>query len=165
MSEAKPSKLKPPGEVPPELRATSLLVRLLDDAVPIPGTKIRFGLDPIIGLLPGIGELIDFVLSAGIVLSLLRRGGSGILVVKMVWNIILDTLIGFIPFLGDLFDFGYKANRRNQNLALEHYRDNKHRGSAWPAILLAVALLTAVGISLFALFAWICSSLRAILGI
>ena len=165
MSEPIAPKPNTGGEVPPELKATSQLVRLLDDAVRIPSTKIRFGLDPIIGLFPGVGEPVDFVLSAGIVLSLLRRGGSGMLVVKMVWNIILDTLIGFIPFLGDIFDFGYKANRRNLYLALEHYRDSKHQGSAWPAILLAIGLLAAVGIALFALFAWIFSSLRAALGI
>ena len=83
--------------------------RLLDNAIPIPGTKIRFGLDPILGLLPGGGDSITGGLSAYIVVEAARMGLPREILWKMVGNILLDSFAGTIPVLGDLFDVGLKS--------------------------------------------------------
>lgn len=89
------------------------LARLLDSEFRLPGTRWRIGLDPLIGLVPGIGDAA----SAGISLWLIAEAGrlgvpSGTLL-KMLLNLLVDTTAGSIPVLGDVFDAGYKANLRN----------------------------------------------------
>ena len=93
---------------------------LLDNSIPIPGTRIRLGIDQIIGLVPGIGDLIGGVLSLYIIAEAWRLGVPRGLLARMGWNVAVDTLVGEIPILGDLFDIGFKANRRNVQL-LEAY--------------------------------------------
>jgi hypothetical protein len=102
------------------------LAGLLDAAVGIPGTKVRFGLDSVLGLVPGVGDLVGGVLSVFIVISAARLGASPALVARMLGNIAVDTAIGTVPLLGDLFDVGWKANLRNVALIEEHV-ENPHR--------------------------------------
>ena len=94
--------------------------RLLDNAIPIPGTKIRFGLDPILGLLPGGGDTVTGGLSAYIVVEAARMGLPREVLWKMVGNILLDSFAGTIPVLGDLFDVGWKSNVKNIELLDKH---------------------------------------------
>jgi hypothetical protein len=94
--------------------------RLLDNAIGIPGTKFRFGLDPILGLLPGGGDTVTGGLSAYIVVEAARMGLPREVLWQMVVNIILDSLAGTIPIVGDLFDLGWKANVRNIALLEKH---------------------------------------------
>ena len=94
--------------------------RLLDNAIPIPGTKIRFGLDPILGLLPGGGDTVTGGLSAYIVVEAARMGLPRELLWKMVGNILLDSFAGTIPVLGDLFDVAWKSNVKNIELLEKH---------------------------------------------
>lgn len=94
--------------------------RLLDNAIPIPGTKIRFGLDPILGLLPGGGDTITGGLSAYIVVQAARMGLPREVLWKMVGNILIDSFAGTIPVLGDLFDVGWKSNVKNIELLEKH---------------------------------------------
>jgi hypothetical protein len=94
--------------------------RLLDNAIPIPGTKFRFGLDPILGLLPGGGDTVTGGLSAYIVVEAARMGLPREVLWQMVVNIILDSLAGTIPIIGDLFDVGWKANVKNIALLEKH---------------------------------------------
>lgn len=111
---------------------------LLDNRFRIPGTKIRFGLDFIIGLIPYVGDMIGLAISGLLLLVMARNGASGMVALKMVGNILLDAAVGVFPFIGDLFDLGYKANRRNVNLLQQHYREGKHQGSAFWVILLVL---------------------------
>lgn len=94
--------------------------RLLDNAISIPGTKIRFGLDPILGLLPGGGDTITGGIAAYIVVEAARMGVPREVLGKMVGNIIIDSFAGTIPVVGDLFDVGWKANIKNMELLEEH---------------------------------------------
>ena len=96
------------------------LTKALDSAFQIPGTRFRFGLDPIIGIVPGIGDAIGAVLSAVIVFQSARLGVSRSTLLRMMGNVLLDTVVGEIPLLGDLFDVGWKANTKNLNLLEAH---------------------------------------------
>lgn len=86
---------------------------LLDSSIPIPGTRFRFGLDSLIGLVPGVGDLAGGALSLYIILESARMGVPRSVLARMGWNVAVDTLVGAVPVLGDLFDAGFKANMRN----------------------------------------------------
>lgn len=96
------------------------LARMLDSAMRIPGTTITFGLDPILGLVPGVGDLASAVLSGYIVVTAARLGAPKSVLAKMLLNLGTDTLVGSVPVLGDLFDVGYRANIRNSELLDRH---------------------------------------------
>jgi hypothetical protein len=100
------------------------LSHLLDKAIPIPGTKFRFGLDPIIGLLPGGGDTVTGALSAYIVVEAARMGVPREILLQMVGNILLDYSAGLIPVLGDIFDLGWKSNVKNIALLEKHLKLN-----------------------------------------
>lgn len=105
---------------------------LLDEAVEVPLLGVRVGLDALLGLLPGWGDAIGAGLAGWIVVSAARLGAPGVVVGRMLLNLLLDTLLGAVPLLGDLFDVGYRANRRNVDL-LEAHLDRPagaRRGSA-----------------------------------
>jgi Domain of unknown function (DUF4112) len=86
---------------------------LLDNSIPIPGTPFRIGLDSIIGLIPGVGDLVGGAFSLYIMLEAAKLGAPRSLLARMGWNVAIDVLVGAVPFLGDLFDAGWKANMRN----------------------------------------------------
>jgi hypothetical protein len=86
---------------------------LLDNSIPIPGTPFRIGLDSIIGLIPGVGDLVGGAFSLYIILEAAKLGVPRPLLARMGWNVAIDVLVGAVPFLGDLFDVGWKANVRN----------------------------------------------------
>ena len=94
--------------------------KLLDNAIAIPGTKFRFGLDPILGLLPGGGDTITGGISAYIVVEAARMGVPREVLGKMVGNILIDSFAGTIPVIGDLFDVGWKSNAKNIELLEKH---------------------------------------------
>ena len=123
------------------------LAKLMDSQFSIPGTKIRFGLDAIIGLIPGAGDFASFVVSAIMLSTLAKRGASGYLLARMTANIVVDALVGAIPVLGDIFDVAFKANERNMKLMKEHYNEGKHKGGAAKfiiPIILVLAIITAL---------------------
>lgn len=125
----------------------------MDDAFVIPGTNIRFGLDPIIGLIPFLGDLISFGISGAMVLSMVRHGISGKVLLMMIGNITLDYIISSIPILGDIFDFAFKANQRNLRLLRKHQVQGKYQGSAWGYILAVMGLLIIIT-GLLTYFIW-----------
>lgn len=136
---------------PPNLRHLELLAKLLDGQFRIPGTNIRFGFDAILGLIPGVGDIVSLAISAFMVSSLAKNGASGMLLTRMVLNISVDALIGAIPIVGDIFDVGFRANQRNMKLMREHYSDGKHRGSGlWLRVLIALFL-----VAMFAGMVWL----------
>jgi hypothetical protein len=103
-----------------ETRHVRRLAWLLDDIIRIPGTNLRFGIDPLLGLLPGGGDLAGGVLSGYIILAAARTGAPPSVIARMGVNVIVDAVTGAVPLLGDLFDAGYKANRRNAALLQEY---------------------------------------------
>lgn len=94
--------------------------RWLDDAIPIPGTRWRIGLDPVLGLFPGIGDAASAVLSVALLGAALRLGAPRIILARMGLNIAVDYVVGIVPVLGDVADAFYKANRRNLTLLRGH---------------------------------------------
>lgn len=93
-----------------------LLSHILDDFLKIPGTSIRFGLDGIIGLVPGVGDVIGGIASSVIIMAAWMRGVPYITVTRMVVNVGIEVLVGTIPIVGDMFDVAWRANRRNYAL-------------------------------------------------
>lgn len=127
------------------------LSRLLDNAIAIPGTKFRVGLDPIIGLIPGAGDLVGTALSAYIVIEAARLGVPRSALGKMISNILLESVVGTIPVLGDWFDFAWKANTKNMELLETHLGVTQESQTNRWFIFLLVAGLFVVSIGLIAL--------------
>jgi hypothetical protein len=96
-----------------EIQRLERLARWLDSSIPVPGTKLSIGVDPILGLIPGIGDALSMVASVYIVAAGARLGAPRRVVWRMSLNVALDAVIGAIPLLGDLFDAAFKANARN----------------------------------------------------
>jgi len=111
------------------------LAKLMDSQFGIPGTRIRFGLDAIIGIIPGAGDLSTFAVSGYMLWIMAQNGASGLLLSRMILNILIDTIVGVVPVIGDIFDIAFKANIRNMKLMNEHYREGRHNGSAWKIII------------------------------
>lgn len=97
------------------------LATLMDAALVVPGTNIRFGADAVIGLIPGAGDLVSAAISSLIVLEARRMGAPGHLVARMVANIAIDGAVGTVPLLGDIFDVAFRANLRNVRLLRKHF--------------------------------------------
>lgn len=97
-----------------------MLADVLDRAFRVPGTDIRFGLDPLIGLIPGLGDVLSGTVSGYLLLEAARAGASPSVLGRMVLNIVVDMTLGALPVVGDVFDVGYRANSRNVDLLLRH---------------------------------------------
>lgn len=104
----------------PTLKRLRRLSHLLDNAIPIPGTSYRIGIDPLIGFLPGGGDFVGSAIAAYIVVEAARMGVPRNILVQMVTNIVLDTVSGTVPVLGDLVDVTFKANSKNVALLEDH---------------------------------------------
>lgn len=114
----------------------------------IPGTSVRVGLDPIIGLIPGAGDLAGAALGGWLILLASREGAPRGMLLRMLANVGVDALLGSVPLLGDLFDAGYKANMRNVALLERHMETPRavERSSAvFVAVLLAALILLVAG--------------------
>lgn len=107
------------------------LARLMDTAFVVPGTSIRFGLDALIGLVPGVGDVITTVISLYIVSEARALGAPPWLIGRMIANVAVDGLVGAVPLVGDAFDVAFRANRRNMALLLDHLDRERGVGSAW----------------------------------
>ena len=148
---------RPYAAAPDKLRNVERMSRLLDSKFRIPGTDIRFGADFLIGLIPYGGDLLSFLMSGALVLTMARHGASGKLVVRMLINVLIDTVVGAVPILGDIFDLFFKSNRRNYELLREHYEEGAHTGSAKGVIIGTVVALGVMLVLLFGLVAWLVS--------
>src|SRR3546814_2753922 len=112
-----------------DLKFAEKLAALLDTSFRIPGTGFRFGLDPLIGLFPFVGDVVTLVMSLVMLFLALRNGAGGKLVLMMGWNVLVDTLGGSIPLLGAIFDFFSKSNNRNLALLRGFVLEQKPTGS------------------------------------
>ena len=106
-----------------EIGALRALTRWMDEAIRVPGTPFRIGLDGLLGMIPGVGDLAGGLVSSSFIVAAARLGAPPAVLARMGLNIGLDALVGAVPFLGDLFDFGWKANRRNLDLLERHVAD------------------------------------------
>src|SRR4051794_573039 len=131
------------------------LAVLLDDSIRIPGTGFRVGLDALLGLLPGAGDLAGGAFSLYILLQAARMDVPRPLLVRMGTNLVIDVVVGAVPILGDLFDAGFKANMRNLALLEQHVSRPvaSTRSSRRFAALLAV-LVGCCGVGAIAVLVW-----------
>jgi uncharacterized protein DUF4112 len=121
-----------------KLERLRVLARVLDNSFGIPGTSYRFGLDALVGLIPGIGDAIGAIFSTFIIFQAARLGAPRATLMRMLANVGLDTLVGEVPLLGDLFDAGWKSNIRNVNLLEEHLRQPRSARSESRQVMLAL---------------------------
>ena len=139
------------------LRWVERIAHLMDSQFKLPGTRFRFGLDPLLGLLPIVGDLSTLAVSGVLVMTMMRHGASRNVVIRMALNIMLDTVIGAIPILGNIFDFAYKSNDKNVKLLKEHYLEGKYQGGG-RGLLVLLGMLVFFGLlgwGLWALTSWL----------
>jgi len=147
-------------------REKSIIVRrmrrlstLLDNAIRVPGTSIGFGIDPILGLIPGGGDILGGVLSIYIVFEAFKLGLPRETLITMVANIALETLTGTVPVFGDIFDVAWKANVKNVELLETHVNSEEvgEKADTWfivlllGGLLLLIVLIAMIGIAIFTL--------------
>lgn len=143
----------------PRLRGVRLVATWLDDAIALPGTGLRFGLDPLVGLVPGLGDLAAALAATYVLVAAWRLGAPPAILARLALNVAVDAVVGAIPILGDAFDFGWKANVRNLRL-LEAWLARPREARRASALVLtglvaaAVLVLVAVGFAIWRLAAW-----------
>lgn len=141
------------------IRNLGRLAKLMDSQFKIPGTDIRFGLDALVGLIPGVGDFFTFIISGMMISALARNGASGFVLARMALNIVLDGIVGIVPIVGDIFDVGFRANERNMKLMREHYLEGRHNGSGLkiiiPFLLLLLLIIIGFGWLSFLLIKWL----------
>ncbi len=125
-----------PREVPKNLQR---LARLLDSQFSI--GNFRFGLDPLLGLIPGVGDFISLTISGGFLALAAKHGASRKLLILMALNVLFDAVIGTIPIVGQIFDFFFKANNRNARLLQKYYHQGKYKGNGKDVIVLIIIVL------------------------
>ena len=149
------------NRIPPNAETLDALRRwavLLDSAFRIPGTRVRFGLDAIIGLIPGIGDISTPTFAALILMQAVRMRLPIVVQARMVLNAAIDMLIGLVPILGDLVDIGWKANLRNLALLERHARPGVPPArSDYIFVVICLVLLALIAIVPLVLIGWLLS--------
>jgi hypothetical protein len=131
---------------------------MLDSAMLVPGTKIRFGLDPILGLIPGLGDFVSPLFTIGILWQARDLGIPKVVQLRMIFNVAIDTLVGIVPVAGDLFDVAWKANDMNMALLERHaYEENPASTRDWVFVSAMIALLVVLAVTPFLLLGWVTS--------
>jgi hypothetical protein len=141
-----------------------LLAHLLDDWFRIPGTSIRLGLDGLIGLIPGLGDLLAGLASCLLIVAAWIRGVPYVTLVRMAVNVGLEIAVGAVPLVGDVFIIAWKANRRNYALMARHLRQpHRHTGRDWAFLLgllgVVLVILLAPFVVLVVILIWMLHSL------
>ena len=124
------------------------VARTLDNAVGIPGTGIRVGLDPVLGLIPGLGDVVGGALAGYLILLAARYGAPRSVLLRMASNLAIDSLLGSVPLLGDLFDVGWKANVRNLTLLEDYFGQPaaaRRSSRVFVAVVFALLILVLIG--------------------
>ena len=147
------------------LGSARVLARLLDDAIPIPGTAWRFGIDPLLGLVPGIGDALGAILSTWILVVAARLGVPAAVLARMGLNVAIDAIVGVVPLVGDLADFGVKPNAKNLRLIdawLERPGPTRRASGAMVAgiVVATLLVLAAVAFAVWRLGAWAVGNLH-----
>ncbi|MDQ3200172.1 MAG: DUF4112 domain-containing protein [Verrucomicrobiota bacterium] len=149
------------AEVEPLFRWLALI---MDNFLRVPGTKFRFGLDPLMGLLPGLGDTGSAIISAMALIAAARRGLPKILLARMSLNILINEAIGIIPVVGDAFSFWFKSNARNYELLKRHTgAPRSSTKSDWLFVALVLVALAAILIVSLAVSFWLLAQLAKLL--
>jgi hypothetical protein len=149
-----------PRDAPERLQRLRGLAWLLDNALPLPG-GFRVGIDPLIGLIPGLGDALGALFSAYVINEARYLGAPRRLLARMMINVLIETVVGAIPFAGDIFDAAFKANARNVALLERHHLEPTRRGGgdglfvagffvlllAIVAVVITVPILIVVGLA------------------
>jgi hypothetical protein len=118
------------------------LALIMDEFLRLPGTKFRFGLDPIIGLVPGLGDTASAIVSALALVHATRLGLPKIVLARMALNILVNEVVGLVPGIGDAFSFWFKSNKRNYELIQQHINAPKRaRQTDWVFVGAVLSLL------------------------
>lgn len=158
------SKIKgPPPD--PRLQHIRWLSRWLDNSIRVPGTDYRIGFDPIIGLIPGIGDALSAAMSGYIIILALSLNVSGWTLTRMLFNVFVEAVFGALPIVGDIFDAVWKANLRNQRLIEQSLQSGSRKKLdrlfvVLVLFVLALMISLAIWASVSAL-AWIIGLLRS----
>ena len=125
------------------------LAWLLDSSIKVPGTNFRIGLESLLGLVPGVGDVAGGAISCWIILQGAKLGVSRAVLARMGANVLVEVVVGAIPIFGDLFDMAYKANNRNVRLMEDYFADpqttrRKSAGGVAMAVLIIVLILAAI---------------------
>ncbi len=142
------------------LEALRKVAQVLDSAFPVPGTSYRVGLDPILGLVPGLGDLVSPLFTIGILWQARTLSVPRVVQVRMIFNVAIDAVLGVVPVVGDLFDFAWKAN--NKNLALlERHAQEEHPASPgdWIFVSAMMLLVLLIGAMPFILMGWLVATI------
>lgn len=126
-------------------RDLDALAHFLDETFTLPGTRWRFGVEALIGLVPIAGDLVSAGLGGLLIFRAVQFRLPGIVIARMAFNTLLDLTLGAIPFIGDLFDFVYRSNRRNIDL-FQRYADDPHRSTAREWLFFLAVVLVIVGL-------------------
>jgi hypothetical protein len=151
---------KGPSGDDPRLAHVALLAHLLDRAFVVPGTRWRFGIEALIGLIPGLGDLVGSLLGTYAVYIARELGAPASIQARMVMNLVIDGVVGLVPFAGDLFDFAFKAHSRNHAL-LVRWLETPHQTQRSSALWLVVGAVAMLGIAgaagwvLVSVFRWL----------
>jgi hypothetical protein len=138
--------------------------RLLDSAFAIPGTQFRIGLDPILGLLPGLGDLTSPLFAIALLWQSRDLGIPRVVQLRMIFNVAIDALVGLLPMAGDVFDFVWKANDRNIVLLERHaYEHRRPSPSDWLFVSGMILLLLVIAAVPFLLAGWLISAVASVL--
>lgn len=133
-----------------QLKWVERIASVMDDKFRVPGTNLRFGLDPILNLIPFAGDVPGFLVSAALLYVMAKNGVSRKVLILMTINISIDAAVGAIPLLGQISDFYIKANTRNIKLLKEHYQEGRHTGSGNGIIaILLIVLLIVISMALY----------------
>ena len=138
------------------LKALKHMSRLLDSAFVLPGTEIRIGLDPILGLVPGLGDLVSPLFAIAMLWQGRDLGIPRVVQFRMIFNVAIDALVGMLPIAGDIFDFAWKANDRNYALLERHaYEHRRPTAGDWLFVAGLIALLLVIAAVPFLLAGWL----------
>ena len=138
------------------LGALRQVSRLLDSAFLVPGTSWRVGLDPILGLVPGIGDLVSPLFTIGLLWQARDLRLPRVVQVRMIFNVAIDSFVGMVPLLGDLFDFAWKSNDMNMALLEQHAREERRASAGdWLFVLAMIAVLVVLAVAPFLLLGWV----------
>lgn len=166
MSSLPPSPPKVLPSHPKALQRIRWVSYLLDDSIPLLNTGYRMGIDPILGLLPGVGDSLSLLISIYVVMESVRFGLPKRTLARMVVNLVLDTVAGSVPIAGNIFDVAWKANRHNLRLLEAHLADPKpptlsDRLVMFGIVGILIALILGV-VALLATFIWLALQLLGV---
>ena len=149
-----------PGQVQ-RLETLRKVAQLLDSAFAVPGTSLRIGLDPILGLIPGLGDLVSPLFTIGILWQARELAIPKVVQLRMIFNVAIDTVVGLMPVLGDLFDFAWKANDMNMAL-LERHAHEEHKGTPgdWLFVVAMILLIVVIAALPFVVLGWLFGAVR-----